>query len=303
MSWLKDAGNWVYKNVIKPVGKGADKVLDWVANSFIGDVYSGLPIVGDMISSYRGREQQGYNRDLTANIMDREDTAISRAAADMEAAGINPLLAVGSPATSGGMSASEPARSGGDQYLEALKTKAYLKQSDAQAKMFRSRAGTFDAQSEFYKGENRRSDAFFKDELNLMQIEADWKRAQISSSQVSDELNRQNAELARYNVSLAEIDRMHQLIRFAFMQGEDVVNFKLQGQQYRLDLTSMRYPGKVELEDDLLRLAINQIAREHAGHSRDVAGVQATWATVNQLAALLQGGMTVVGPTVKQKGR
>lgn len=54
-----------------------------------------------------------YNKDQNALAQEREDNAAQRRAADLEAAGINPLLAAGSPAQAGSMSAGNVPSTGG----------------------------------------------------------------------------------------------------------------------------------------------------------------------------------------------
>lgn len=87
----------------------------------LGSIAS-IPIVGDVLSAYGAHREAAMNRDFTAwqaGIQrDREDTAYTRKVADLQNAGLNPVLAAGgSGLGAGGMAsgsmASMPSDIGG----------------------------------------------------------------------------------------------------------------------------------------------------------------------------------------------
>lgn len=68
-----------------------------------------------------------YQQQLNNQLMQREDTAVQRAAADYQAAGFNRLLAVGQPASASGMQTSGGSAEQGTPSLQAGKQEAYIR--------------------------------------------------------------------------------------------------------------------------------------------------------------------------------
>ena len=294
--------------------------MGWFANSYMGDIASGLPIVGDAIESYRGREQQQYDRGLQDTVFQREDTSYQRGTADMHAAGLSPVMAAGGGgADSGAVVKSEVAKNNSEAFMNTMSTlkamnvadkqmglmeeqrrdlsemKPYKKENLlSQSNMMNSRAGTFSAQADYYRGQNVREQA-------MLTFRQDLMSAQIESSNVQDLLNISQRRLTDAHVDQARMQTTRERIQFAWEAGHDSVVANIGGQEYRFDLTSLRYLPQRELTEDLLALAINKIAEDHAGYTRDIARHQAEWVLVNQLASLIQGGMQAVGPAIKPR--
>ena len=63
---------------------------------------TGIANIGGTIGNYAlQREQMAYQRDLQNRLFQREDNAVQRRVADLEAAGLSPVLAAGSSAQAG----------------------------------------------------------------------------------------------------------------------------------------------------------------------------------------------------------
>lgn len=71
-----------------------------------------MGIISNLINYKNQKEQQAYDRALQQQIFQREDTAVQRRVADLEAAGLNPNLASGSGANAGAVVGSEAAQMG-----------------------------------------------------------------------------------------------------------------------------------------------------------------------------------------------
>lgn len=101
----------------------------------------GIGLVGDFINYQEQSEQQDYERALQQTIFAREDTAVQRRAADLEAAGLSRTLAAGSAAQAGAVVKSQPpqfqadnARAGAQLAMQVAQTKAEIDLKRAQTR-------------------------------------------------------------------------------------------------------------------------------------------------------------------------
>ena len=70
-------------------------------NDIFMSVMSGVPYLGDMTNTYQQYQNLKYQKKLQKQIFEREDNATQRRVADLQAAGLSPVLAAGSAAGSG----------------------------------------------------------------------------------------------------------------------------------------------------------------------------------------------------------
>lgn len=81
--------------------------MSWFSDAFssAGDIFKPFEFGYDVFSNERNmhyqRQQWQYQKDLQQQIFAREDNAVQRRAADLKAAGFNPLLAAGGAAGTG----------------------------------------------------------------------------------------------------------------------------------------------------------------------------------------------------------
>lgn len=94
MGFFKKAFDFA-KDLVSPVLRVTGGIFDGVAGTnFVGDY--------DAQKYYDLQKAQlQYQKDLQQTIFNREDTAVQRRAADLKAAGMNPLMAAGAAAQSG----------------------------------------------------------------------------------------------------------------------------------------------------------------------------------------------------------
>lgn len=108
------------------------------AGAFIGGM-------ADLWNLRQEEEKRDYDRALQQEIFAREDTAVQRRAADLEAAGLSKTLAAGSAAQAGSVVRTEApsmkannAMAGAQLAMQVAQTKAGLKLNDAQIKQVNS---------------------------------------------------------------------------------------------------------------------------------------------------------------------
>lgn len=116
--------------------------MDW-----LGPVIGGVAgdVLGSAVSGYYNAREAAKNREFQAYM---SNTAYQRAAVDLEKAGLNRVLALGSPAsTPSGASASISAPPLGKTGIAAASAKQAIDQSKAQEKLFESQKSLADEQA------------------------------------------------------------------------------------------------------------------------------------------------------------
>lgn len=177
-------------------------------------------------------EEQAYQRQFAAEGRLREDNAVQRRAADMAAAGFNPLLAAGSPAASGVTSGSSaPRMDAGDAFR--LQAEAGRQRGQAIAK-----AGMFPEQI--------LSQEMMRAQIDKTKAEADYQKALIPGAagkqQSETDLNVTNALVQKANniFSISQLEAIKKDASRYYEAGYRELATSEAKQKYRLDYESAR---------------------------------------------------------------
>lgn len=174
-----------------------------------------LPGAGDILSSAVSAREAGLNRDFNAQEAEKQrewteemsNTAYQRARADMEEAGINPVLAL---ATNGGASAGSGASASAGQ-LANIKGGENLNFKQLQANIENTEANSAVAKEEKEKK---------KSEINNLDADTEkkWYETGVQEKlqrKIHEEMRKLSAEadIAEKNNNYYKADRIHKLIQ------------------------------------------------------------------------------------------
>ena len=132
--------------------QGAAAMNDSITNI----INSGYGIFNNERNFYYQKKNWAYQKALQQQIFDREDTAVQRRAADLKAAGFNPLLAAGGAASSGAaINTSAPSAAGANLKTNFADIAVALARADADISYTR-------AQQELVQKQSKLSDLTYQ---------------------------------------------------------------------------------------------------------------------------------------------
>ena len=170
-----------------------------------GALLGGAMAAGNFVSDLFN---QGYNRRMQREAWDREDNAVQRRSADMAAAGINPIMAAGSPAQSSNAAHTAPVEASMDAILAGAdleQKKEDLYYTREQRNLLKEQILTAKVDRELSLKNDARQDA--ESVRQDVRLNKDMKHldAQIRLNGIDYVLRQQQVELAREGLKQEQI--------------------------------------------------------------------------------------------------
>lgn len=177
-------------------GALAGSIIPGIGTGIGALIGGGLGLIGDFINYGQQAEERDYQRGLQEEIFAREDTAVQRRAADLEAAGLSRTLAAGSAAGSGAVVSTKApqfqaanARAGAELAMTAAQTKASIDLAKANERNIDARTAQV------------RQDTQQRAELHPYAVrnainELDYYELKKANTELANELAAKNIELA-----------------------------------------------------------------------------------------------------------
>ena len=149
------------------------------------------------------KKQYEYQKELNQKMMDREDNAIQRRAADMQQAGINPLLAAGQPAQAQhAVAAQAPQRSNFENMMAAQEMRVKTILAIAEAKNIEADTKVKEDMLPINKAIAEADKKLIENNVNMMEVENEKRKLQ--NTQLKQVLDTGEMELVSRYLAIVE---------------------------------------------------------------------------------------------------
>lgn len=260
---------------------------------------AGAGFLGSLVNAWSQRKNRQMQIDLQREAWAREDTAVQRRRADLEAAGINPVMAAGSAAQASG-----PIKLGAPQIdvgkgvemahaiAQIAQAKASVGQTRAQTSLLRATEQKVRAETVGVGYANQYAGSTLQDRIRSA-------AAVRSSDESAAEVNRVEARIADRTgdarLASALVERLESAMMLAWRSGADSLRIDVKNQDEEpvtIDLTDFRNPAA-------LNLASAEVALHVQRNARDMSDIDLRWyrgqKVLSVITSLLGSGASYFG--------